>query len=296
MSTPLTPTHQPDGAGGAAPTPLPPPAAGKHLLTWLQEPLLHFVLLGAVLFAADHWLVGRSDDPRRIVVSAAVDQEAKTLFKNARGREPNADELKALRQVWLDNEVLYREGLALQVDKGDTAIRERVIFKSLSLVDAALKRPDITEAELRQWFEKSRAKYDEPARFDFQEAALAEDNNEAAVRAFVQALNSGTPGDAKAGLRVFKGRPHANIVESYGADFAKAIEAAPPGEWRALATSDGWRAMRLDAVTPAKPATWEVMPGVVMQDWNDTTMTELRTGQVRALARKYKIEFEAVQP
>ena len=296
MSTPLTPTQQPDGAAGAAPAPVPPLSAPRRLLAWLQEPLLHFVLLGAVLFAADHWLVGRRDDPRRIVVSAAVDEEAKTLFKNARGRAPNADELKALRQVWLDNEVLYREGLALQVDKGDTAMRERVIFKSLSLVDAALKRPDITEAELRQWFEKHRTDYDEPARYDFQEAALAEDNSEAAVRAFVQALNSGTPGDAKAGLRVFKGRPHANIVESYGADFAKAIEAAPPGEWRALATGDGWRAMRLDAVTPAKPAQFEEVRGVVMQDWNDKTMADLRTRQVRALARKYKIETEVGQP
>jgi len=296
MSTPLTPSQQPVDAASAAPAPLPPPAAGQRLLAWLQEPLLHFVLMGAVLFAADHWLVGRRDDPRRIVVSAAVDQEAKTLFKNARGREPNAAELKALRQVWLDNEVLYREGLALQVDKGDTAIRERVIFKSLSLVDAALKRPDITEAELRQWFEKRRAEYDEPARFDFQEAALAEDSTEAAVRAFVQALNKGMPGDAKAGLRVFKGRPHANIVESYSADFAKAIEAAPTGEWQALATPDGWRAMRLDAVTPAKPAQFEEVRGVVMQDWNDKTMADLRTGQVRALARKYKIETEAGQP
>jgi hypothetical protein len=39
----------------------------------------------------------------------------------------------------------------------------------------------------------------------FQEAALSGDSSEAAVREFVNALNSGTPGDAKAGLRVFKG-------------------------------------------------------------------------------------------
>ena len=69
-----------------------------------------------------------------------------------------------------------------------------------------------------------RAKYDEPARYDFQDAAMAGDNTEAAVRAFVQALNSGTPGDAKADLRVFKGRPQANVVASYGAEFAKALE------------------------------------------------------------------------
>lgn len=296
MSTTLTPTHNTANAAGAEPVQPLPQAGGKRLPGWLREPLLHFLIIGAVLFAVDHWLAGRQDDPRRILVSAAVDQEAKTLFKNARGQEPNADELKALRQVWLDNEVLYREGLALQVDKGDTAIRERVIFKSLSLVDAGLKRPEITEAQLRQWFEQNRVKYDEPPRFDFQEAALADDNTEAAVRAFVQTLNNGTPGDAKAGLRVFKGRPGDSIVQSYGADFAKALEASPPGEWRALAAKDGWRAMRLDAVTPAKPAQFDVLRGVAMQDWNDTTMTELRTGQVRALASKYKIVYEAGKP
>ena len=298
MSTTMTPTHKTDAAAGAAPAqPLPlPQATRQRMPAWLQEPLLHFLILGAVLFTVDHWLVGRQDDPRRIVVSATVDQEATTLFKNARGREPSADELKALRQVWLDNELLYREGQALRVDKGDTAIRERVIFKSLSLVDAGLKRPEITEAQLRQWFEQNRARYDEPARYDFQEAALAEDNTEAALRAFAQNLNSGTPGDAKAGLRVFKGRPNDNIVQSYGAEFAKALEALPPDEWRALAAKDGWRAMRLDAVVPAKPAQFEVLRGVAMQDWNDATMTELRTGQVRALASKYKIEYEVGQP
>src|SRR6187200_1000158 len=108
-------------------------------LKWLREPLLHFVILGGVLFAADHFIVSRSDDPRVIHVDAAVDARARQVFKDARGREPNADELYALRRVWLDNEVLYREGLALQLDKGDDAIRERVIFKQLSVIDANTK-------------------------------------------------------------------------------------------------------------------------------------------------------------
>ncbi len=293
MSTTLRSQPTPDNPAHALPATTLPTATRGPLPGWLQEPLLHFLLLGALLFAVDHWMVGQADDPRRIVVTAAVDEEARTLFKNARGRAPNAEEMKALRQLWLDNEVLYREGLALQVDRGDTAIRERVIFKSLSMVDAGLKRPAVSDAQLRQWFEQNRAKYDEPARYDFQEAALNDDNSEAAVRAFVLALNSGTPGDAKAGLRVFKGRPHQNIVQAYGADFAKAIESATPGEWRALATKDGWRAMRLDQVTPPKPGQYEVLRGVVQQDWTDATMAALRTAQVRELARKYKIETEA---
>jgi hypothetical protein len=259
---------------------------------WLREPLLHFLLLGGLLFALDHALLARSDDPRVIVVGSAVDQEAKDLFKASRGREPNAQELAALRNVWLDNEVLYREGLALQVDKGDSAIRERVIFKALSVVDANVQLPKYDDALLRQWFESHRAKYDEPARFDFQEAVLTGDSSEAAVRAFVAELNGGASGDTKAGLRVFKGRPHSNLVLSYGEDFAKALEAAPAGEWRAYKTREGWRAMRLEASTAPQAASYDALRSVVLQDWTDAVMSEQRSAAVKQLAGKYKIKYE----
>ena len=260
---------------------------------WLREPLLHFVILGGVLFAADYFMVARSDDPRVIVVDAAVDAHARDVFKQARGHEPDAEELYALRRVWLDNEVLYREGLALQLDKGDDMIRERVIFKQLSVIDAGTKLPPYDDTVLREWFEKNRAKYDEPARYDFQEAILVGDKSESGVRAFVSSLNAGAPGDVKADLRVFKHRPRENLVQSYGAEFATALDAAPVGEWRALATKDGWRAMRLESIAKPQPADLESIKGVVLHDWTDATLAEQRSAAVRALAKKYTIKVEA---
>lgn len=269
------------------------PQRQRTLPNWLREPLLHFVILGGLLFAIDHAMIGRVDDPRTIVMSAAVDNEAKQVFKASRGQEPNAEELDALRRVWLDNEVLYREGLAMQVDKGDTAIRERVIFKALSVIDANVKLPLIDDQRLAAWFENHRDKYDEPARYDFQEAALSGDASEGDVRAFVQSLNAGAPGDAKAGLRVFKGRPLANLIQSYGPEFPKALDVSRPGEWRALQTRDGWRAMRLDSITPPKSAVFETVRNVVLQDWTDATAAEQRTAAVRALTKKYQVKFES---
>jgi hypothetical protein len=289
-TTPVLPTTQAPTAGHSS------SSSSSAKSSWLREPLLHFVLLGGLLFGADHLLIARNDDPRTITLGAEVDKEATQVFTASRGRAPNAEELAALRQIWLDNEVLYREGLALQVDRGDIAIRERVIFKALSVVDANNKLPKFDDALLRSWFESRRVKYDEPARFDFQEAMLAGDNSEPVVRAFVAELNAGAPGDAKAGLRVFKARPHDNLVQSYGAEFAKALEASPAGEWRALQTMEGWRAMRLDAVAAPKPAAFEPLRGVVLQDWTDTVMAEQRTATVRALAKKYTLKTEAAQP
>jgi PPIC-type PPIASE domain len=258
----------------------------------LREPLLHFVVAGGLLFAVDHFLIGRAEDPHTIVMDADVEREARETFKSARGQDPNTDELEALRRVWLDNEVLYREGLALQVDKGDPAIRERVIFKALSVIDSNVKLPPIDDQGLRAWFESHRAKYDEPARYDFDEAVLSGGSTEAAVRAFAEALNGGTPGDAKAGLRVFKGRPHANIVQSYGEEFARTLEGSKPGQWQALRTREGWRAIRFGGVTPPKPAAFEPLRGVVLQDWKDATASEQRTAAVRALAKKYRVKRE----
>jgi hypothetical protein len=178
------------------------------------------------------------------------------------------------------------------LEKGDSAIRERVIFKALSVIDVSVKLPNIDDKQLREWFESRRAKYDEPERYDFQEAALSGDSSESAVRGFVDALNSGTPGDAQAGLRVFKNRPHSNLVQSYGEEFAKALEESTPGQWHAMKTRDGWRAIQLNLITPPRPADYEALRGVVFQDWKDATASEQRSAAVRALAGKYRIRFE----
>lgn len=259
-------------------------------LRWWREPLFHFLVLGGLLFALDYALSGRSGDQRVITVDAAVDKQAKEVFKAARNREPTADELYALRRVWLDNEVLYREGLALQVDKGDSMIRERVIFKALSVVDAGLKLPPISDDRLRAWFEKQRQKYDAPARFDFQEAVLAGSATEVARQELAATLRSGVPGDSRADLRVFKGRPRTNLVQSYGSEFVAALEALPVGEWRALESREGLRVIRLEGKTDPVPANFENLRGVVLQDWTDATMAEQRTAAVRALAKKYTVK------
>ena len=116
------------------------------------------------------------------------------------------------------------------------------------------------------------------------------------MRAFAEALNAGTPGDAKAGLRVFKGRPHDNLVQSYGPEFARALAETPIGPWRALVSRDGVRAMRLDAITAPRPAAFEPLRNAVLADWTDATMAQLRTDAVRLRGKKYAVSFGASAP
>jgi len=260
---------------------------------WLREPLVHFIIAGGLLFALDRSVSGRLDDAYTIIMTSEDDRQARETFKASRNREPVEEELEALRRVWLDNEVLYREGLALGVDKGDPSIRERVIFKALSVVDSNVKLPTPDEKVLRAWFQAHREKYDDPARFDFEEAALSGNNSESTVRDFVNDLNRGLPGDAKAGLRVFKARPRSNLVESYGAEFAGALQVSKPGVWQALKTRDGWRAIKLNVAIAPRPGVFEALRGIVVQDWKDALASEQRTAAVRSLTKKYKVMYGA---
>lgn len=272
------------------------PSGAAALRRWLHEPLLHFLVLGALLFAVDSAISSRSEDPRTIVIDQRVDAEARETFAAARGRDPNEAELRALRKAWLDNEVLYREGLALQVDRGDPTIRDRVIFKTMSIVETNITRPQTGEDDLREWFERNRARYDEPERYDFREAVLAGERSEEAVRRFVRALEDDSAAAAEASLRVFKARPRDNIVHSYGAAFAEALQGAPLGHWVALPTEAGWRAIQVDAVTAARPADFGALHNVVHQDWVDTSMAEARSAAVREMAEKYVVRYEGVRP
>ncbi len=68
----------------------------------LREPLLHFIVIGGLLFAGDYFLVGRASDPHTIIVDADIDKELTDVFVNARGRRPTHEEVQAARQSWFD--------------------------------------------------------------------------------------------------------------------------------------------------------------------------------------------------
>ncbi len=289
MSTPLTSSLDLPANSAEASKPA---RARKPLPTWAREPLLHFVVIGALLFAIDQFILSRADDPHLIVVGPEVDAEAVSVFKQARGREPNDAELRALHQVWLDNEVLYREGLSMNLDRGDDTIRQRVIFKALSVVDANVRLPHIDEKGLREWFEARHEKYDEPVRYDFEEAALSGDTSEAAVRSFVDALNSGTPGDAQAGLRAVQGPP----ARESGAELRRRFrQGARSGAAWNLARHEypGWLACD-EARRHHAREEGRLQDHARRGAAGLARRYRLRTAQasaVRALAKKYKIQF-----
>jgi hypothetical protein len=265
--------------------------------TWLHrvasEPLVHFMVIGAIIFAADHVLLTVRGNPQDIVITKEAYQEARDTFVAGMKREPSPAELKTLTDRWLDNEVLYREGLALGLDKGDSAMRERVIFKALSLAQAGLVLPKIDEAGLRVWFDSRRDRYDIPARFDFEEAVLVGgDATIEKLQNFSASLNAQQAPEAEGSLRIFKGRPRSNLVQSYGAAFTDAIEKLPAGRWSVVQSQDGPRVIRLVALYPGQAVNFDDVKERVYKEWKESTSTQLTKNAIGEIAKKYRIRDE----
>lgn len=261
----------------------------RHIL---REPLLHFVLIGLGIFAADQVVASLRGDSGEIVITQAVRREARDTFFATSRREPTPAELKALLDRWRDNEVLYREGIALGLDKGDSAIRERVISKALGVAQSGIALPAIDEAALRRWYEARRGRYDTPARFDFEEAVLTGDAGTQTLQAFAAALNGhGAPG-SDSSLRVFRGRPRDNLVLSYGEPFTAALERLAPGTWSVLPSRDGDRLVRVAHVTAAVPSSFAAIRDRVQQDWRDEQGAIATHQAIDAMARKYRVRVE----
>jgi hypothetical protein len=255
-----------------------------------QEPLVHFVLLAGLLFVGDWALSNFRDDRRTITITDAVREEARALFVSSMKREPTPKDLKLLTDRWVDNEVLYREGIALRLDKGDQSIRERVIFKALTLTQSGLNLPAINPQQLRDWYDAHSERYSVEERYTFLEAVVPGSPTNDTVEKLAQALNGKGSSDTDSSLQIFKERPRKNIVDAYGEDFLTALASSKPGTWLVLTGTAGKHLVRLENITPGVKVNFEDVSERVLADWKQETMGELTLKAIRDMGSKYRVQ------
>ena len=262
----------------------------------LAEPLVHFLALGGLLFALSAALAPGEDRAKVIEVSADVRNEIIDLFQATHRRPPTATELAPLIENWIRTQILYREALALGLDRGDEMIRERITHKMNLLVFSRLQVPAPTEAGLRAWFEANRARYDQPVRYDFFGLALdateAREGAESIARQ-LEGEEAEPPAELVARVRVFANRDRGGIAALFGPDFAASLAEMPLDAWRALPTDGagrtGWFVARVAQIREGRRAEFDEVRPQVEDAWRADTTRSMANEAVSALGRGYVI-------
>ena len=138
-------------------------------MKWYREPLVHFLGIGALLFGVFALVndeVG-SVAPNRIEITASNVERLREVWSKQWNQQPTETELKGLIESHLREEVLYREGLALGLDKNDTIIRRRLAQKMEFLFEDLAVQREPTEEDLKAYFDRNKDKYLLPARVSF---------------------------------------------------------------------------------------------------------------------------------
>ena len=264
-------------------------ARRRSLLARLgREPLVHFAVLGSLLFAL--WgvarrgkgsgaTVGGIEVSRTIVLRREDLVSLRARFRASWMREPNPGELADLVQGFLGDEVLFREGIARHLDRDDPIVRRRVIDKMAALGRPTPQNSNPSREELRRWYASYPHRFMRPATVSFEQLyfgasgdATAEATAEQALPALAEAKPTDPPPPDVGHKIVLPGKMQSKtdleLSQLMGGQFVRALADAPVGRWYGPVRSrHGVHLVRVLGRSPAGLPPFEEVEDRVRVDW-----------------------------
>ena len=253
------------------------------LKRWLHEPLLHFLLIGIALFAVyayTHQGRGGVESSRQIALSLDELQQMDTYFESQWHRQPTPAEFQTMVEDKVREEVLYREALAMGLDKDDTIVKRRMAQKMQFLAEDVAAAHEPATSELKAWFDKNSNKFALPSRYSFRHLYFSPDKRgknaeDDAAKALTKI--TGQPEDSKLAASLadrfmfqdyYGDRAPDALAKEFGPQFVVALEKLKPGSWQGpIESGYGWHLVFVDTVIPGRIPAFEEMEPDVKTAW-----------------------------
>lgn len=282
--------------------------AGRSSLAALgrlaREPLLHFLVLGAAVLAL-YRAVAPAEPGRRIVLSEDALRGLRQEHLRRTGAPPTPEEEKALIDRYVDNEVLYREALALGLDRGDIIVRRRLIQKMEFLNESAGSEAEPTDRELEAWIDAHPERYALAERVALTHVFAASDRHGDELAAFAarlreQLARGADPtslGDPFLRGRAFALSSERELAGVFGAGFAHSVISLPVGTWsEPIRSSFGLHLVRIDERRPGERPPLADVRGAVRRDLLDARRETASRRALDELRKRYDVRIEGPAP
>lgn len=275
----------------------------------LREPLLHFAVVGALLFGAYAWL-NRNEPPASAVdrtiritereLTWLADTSARTWQ-----RTPNESEFEALIADYLREELLAREARELELDRDDTVVRRRLAQKMNFILEGTARLASPTDSQLRARYDDDPARFRTPVRSTFRQVffSTARRGDRAAtdaLRALARltrrdrAVDAAGLGDASLLPRVLTDSDEQTIAGQFGAEFARTIGTIAPGVWQGpIASEFGLHLVLVSARVEGQLRTFDEVRAELLDEWQREQEVAARNAYFAGLLRKYDVQATA---
>jgi PPIC-type PPIASE domain len=273
-----------------------------------REPLFHFLILGAVIFAA-HGLIARhkTDKPGEIIVTQGAVENLVTGFTRTWQRPPTEDELRGLVSDYVREEAAYREALALGLDRDDMIVRRRLQQKLEFLSDDLATRIQPGDADLQSFLQAHKGTFQTEPLFSLRQIYFnpqlhGENLRRDAARVLDRLRTESShkseidAGDPFLLQQNFDNVSPAELKNTFGEKFASAISALPVGSWQGPIDSGyGAHLVYVAKYTPSRLPDLVEVREQVRRDYFDARRRAATDQFYNALLHRYSVRIEPPQ-
>jgi len=271
----------------------------------IREPLVLFLVLGAGIFVLFEF-IGDSDEfqPDEIVVGAGQIERMSQAWRKTWMRVPTQPELEGLIEDYIQEEIYYREAVALGLDQDNAVIRRHLRQKMKFLSEDIAAQVDPDEEELDAFLSENPERFREDAQFSFRHIYFNLDargtSTDADARQVLANLN-GTEtaadtmalGDPLPLSREFELIPERDIRNRFGRIFAQQLSILESGQWLGPVESGfGLHLVFVDERIDAYVPELDSIHNAVVREWREARRQQVNAAFYQGLRSRYSVVIE----
>jgi PPIC-type PPIASE domain len=276
----------------------------------IREPFIHFLLLGAAIFLAYHFLSARADNqPGKILITQGDITSMMIGFSRTWQRPPTREELDGLIGDRVREEVYYREAMAMGLDRDDPVIRRRLYQKLQFVTDDLAAPAEPSDAELTEYLKTHADVFRVDRRFTFNQVyldpakhgeKLAQDINKLLTQLRQHGssdLDLTSLGDTFLLDHRFEAVPTTEIAKQFGDKFAAKLTDVPIGQWFGpIESGYGMHLVFVQNSTEGRLPDLAEVRDAVLRDWTSARRLESNEKFFQSLLERYQVVVEKIDP
>ena len=273
---------------------------------WIREPLIHFLLLGAVIFLIYDQFAGKGSAPDEIFISRGQQENLLNTFGRTWQRPPTPTEFQGLLQDYVRQEIAYRESRAMGLDQDDIVIRRRLRQKLELLAEDVASLAAPTDQDLQSYLQANAEDFAIEPRLTlrhvyFSRDRRGEDAGKDATQLLQRIATDGPAGDFEQfgdplalpfELRDVR---ESEVARLFGTLFTDGLKGLEVGQWSGPVESGfGLHLVFLEAREAGRVPQLPEVRDAVQREWLSERRREAVDGLYERLAENYSIEIESL--